>query len=188
MNVAAIPYRGSERFDVVLGNPFWICESLCDSFWDGDLVDAEVWVGRNDCATRKIDTLSGKVSSESALFPFEPLAKTSHRFLSHLGWDARQFRVDVHCNRHLQEFPLFLEEAVRRSNQRQVTGKGYHELGDRSTFDDSLLDESVREDYLGEFDGDIVFVRSSILSHGRTNANRGNRYILPDVLLWPPKF
>ena len=83
--IATISDGGSEHFDVVLSNPFGICEDLGYSFWDGNFVNTEVWVWRNHRATGKIDTLSGKISSESTLLPLEPLAKTAHWFLTHLG-------------------------------------------------------------------------------------------------------
>lgn len=67
-------------------------------------------------------------------------------------------------------------------------GRIYHKLGNRSAFGNPLLYERVRENYLCEFNGDVVLIRSSVLSYGRTNANRRNRYVLPDVLFRPPKF
>lgn len=63
----------------------------------------------------------------------------------------------------------------------------YHKLGDRSAFGDPLLDECVCKNYLSEFDGDVVFVRGPVLSHGGANANRRDRYVLPDVLFRSPK-
>jgi hypothetical protein len=104
----------------MFSDPFGICENLGNPFWDGDLVDTEVGICGNHCATRKVDTLPRKVSSESALLPFEPLAKTSHRFLPHLGGDTWQFGIDIHRDRHLEEFPLFLEKLVRRPKGEEI--------------------------------------------------------------------
>ena len=83
--ITTISDGGSENFDVVLGDPFGVCEDLGYSFRDGNFVNTEIWVRRDHCATRKVDTLSGKVPSESALFPLESLAKTTHWFLAQLG-------------------------------------------------------------------------------------------------------
>lgn len=82
--VTTISYGGSEYFDVMLGDSFGVCKDLGYSFWDGNFVNTKVWVRRDHCATRKVDALSGKVPSESALFPLESLTKTPHWFLTHL--------------------------------------------------------------------------------------------------------
>lgn len=97
----------------MFGDPFGICENLGDSFWDSDLIDTKVGVRGNDGAAREVDTFPGKVSSKSTLFPFESLTEASHWFLAHLWRNTWQFGIDVHCNRHLKEFPLFLAKAVK---------------------------------------------------------------------------
>ena len=67
--VATISDGGSEYFDVMFSDPFGVCKDLGYSFWDGHFINTEVWVRRDHCATRKVDTLSRKIPSESALFP-----------------------------------------------------------------------------------------------------------------------
>ena len=61
-----------------------------------------------------------------------------------------------------------------------------HKLGSGGTLSKSLLDESVREYDFREFNGEVVFVRCSILRYGRTDADGGDRDILPHKLFWPP--
>lgn len=46
------------------------------------LVDLKIWIGRDDGTSREIDSLSGKVASESTLLAFETLAEPSDWFLS----------------------------------------------------------------------------------------------------------
>ena len=156
--VATISDGGSEYFDVMFSNSFGVCEDLGYSFWDSNFVDTEVWIRRDHRATRKVYTLSGKVPSESALFPLESLTKTPHWFLTHLRRNTWQFGIDIHRNRYLEKFPLFLAKVVRRTNQRRDTGRTCHELGDWSTFCDPLFYECVCENYLCEFDSDVVLV------------------------------
>lgn len=84
MYVATVSYGGSENFDVMLSDPFRVREDLCYSLWDSNFIDTEVGVRRNHRAAGKVDALPGKVSSKPALFSLEPLAKTSHRFLTRL--------------------------------------------------------------------------------------------------------
>jgi hypothetical protein len=43
------------------------------------------------------------------LFSFEALYKAPYRFLTRLGGDTWKFGVDIHRNRKLEKFPLFLE-------------------------------------------------------------------------------
>lgn len=79
----------------------------------------------------------------------------------------------------------------RRSSEGQPSDETEgtcHELGDWSTFGDPLFYECICKNYLCEFDGDVVLVRSSILSHGGTNANGRNGYVLPYVLFRSPEF
>ena len=62
----------------------------------------------------------------------------------------------------------------------------YHKLGSGGTLSKSLLDESIREYDFCQFNCEVVFIRCSILRHGRTDANGGNGDILPHKLFWPP--
>ena len=53
------------------------------------LVDSEIRVGRNDCATAEVDSLAAQVASESALLAFKTLSESAREFL---GLEMREPR------------------------------------------------------------------------------------------------
>ena len=42
-----------------------VCKVLGDKLGDGDLIDTQVGIGRNDSSTRKVDTFTRQVTTES---------------------------------------------------------------------------------------------------------------------------
>lgn len=60
-----------------------------------------------------------------------------------------------------------------------VKRRAHHELWCWCAFAQALFDEGVGEDYLGEFDGDVIFVGRPVLSDGRTDTDWRNRDVLP---------
>lgn len=108
MDVRPVAHGGFEGLDVVHCHAFGVGEDLGDALGDGDLVDAQVGVGRDDGAAGEVDALSGEVAAEAALLAFEALDEAADGFLAWLGGDAGELGVDVHCDGELEEFPLFL--------------------------------------------------------------------------------
>jgi hypothetical protein len=54
-------------------------------------------------------------------------------------------------------------------------------------FRQTLLDKSIGENDLREFDSKVIFIRSSILGNGWSDANRWNGDVLPDIFFWTTK-
>jgi hypothetical protein len=82
--LSSVSYRLSQSPDVVRRNSFWIGQDLGYTLWNCHLVNAKVRIRRNDGPSREINTLSGKVSSESSLLALESLHETTDGFLTQL--------------------------------------------------------------------------------------------------------
>lgn len=124
------------------------------------------------------------------MFAFETLDEASDRFLAWLGGDTREFGVDVHGDGELEEFPLFLSEYMRVTKGREGRRDAgtHHELRCGGTFGDTLFDQGIGEDYLCQFDSEVVFVGSSVLSDGGSDADWWHGDVLPNKLFWSAPF
>ena len=47
-----------------------------------DLVNLEIWIGRDDSSSTEVDTLSTQVTTESTLFPLESLTESTDGLLT----------------------------------------------------------------------------------------------------------
>src|ERR1700712_3433409 len=96
-----------QLFYILFLNSFGVCKIFGNQNRDCDLIDSQIRIRRNDSSTREVNTLSRKISSESTLFSFQSLAEAPNRFAICSLLEARNIAVDVHCNLHLEIFPLF---------------------------------------------------------------------------------
>ena len=73
-----------QDLNVVRGDTLRVCEDLGDSLRYCNLVNAQVRVGRDNSASREVDTLAGQVTAEPTLLALQPLAEPPNGFLTHL--------------------------------------------------------------------------------------------------------
>lgn len=165
MHITSIPHCLAQALNIVRRHTFGVRQYLGNTLRNGDFIDTEIRIRRYNSTPGEIDSLSRKISTEPALLAFQALDEAPHRLLARLRRHTRQLGVDVHGNGELEELPVF------------------HELCRRSAFGEPLFDQRVRKDDFCQFDGEIVFVRCTVLGHRRSDANRRNGYVLPDVFL-----
>ena len=94
-----------------------------------ELVDAYIWVGRDDSAPGEVDTLAAQVAAKAPLLAFEALGKGADRALlrvplradvGHIG------AVDVHGALELQIIPVVDDVPDEGSHQRSsVANRGH---------------------------------------------------------------
>jgi hypothetical protein len=76
VNVRAVYDQLAHELDVGFVHAFRIRQNLGHVYRNGDLIDAEVRIGRDDRSTAKVYSLAAQVASEATLFAFQTLAKT----------------------------------------------------------------------------------------------------------------
>mmetsp|Transcript_10741 Transcript_10741/g.19426 ORF Transcript_10741/g.19426 Transcript_10741/m.19426 type:complete len:208 (-) Transcript_10741:583-1206(-) len=138
---------------------------------DGDtnLVDSNVWVGRDDSSSAEIDSLSAQVATEAALLSLEPLNEASQRLASRLVYRRQswQIAVDVHCTLHLQEVPVL------------------HQVDDWQALLNPLPQDVVHLDDLHQLHADVVLItaRAAVHLYAGTYADRWHRHMRHDECL-----
>jgi hypothetical protein len=59
----------------------------------------------------------------------------------------------------------------------------YHKLCSGDALGEALLDEGVGEDNFCELDSEVILIARAVLLDRRSDADRGDGYVLPDILL-----
>jgi hypothetical protein len=83
--IASISHSIAEPVYVEASHALGICQNLCNTFRDGDLVYAKVWIWGDDSTSREIDALPREIATETTLLSFQALTKSPYWFLTHLG-------------------------------------------------------------------------------------------------------
>ena len=66
----------AQFFNIVACYLFGIGHTHGHASWNGDLIDAEVGVGTDDCPRTEVHTLSAQIPTKATLLTFQPLAET----------------------------------------------------------------------------------------------------------------
>lgn len=68
VDIRAIPNQFLDLVLVVSVHHFRVCKILRNKHWHSDFFDTQVGIGRNNGTAREINTLSGKIATETTLF------------------------------------------------------------------------------------------------------------------------
>lgn len=79
MDISAVDDTTSQTFNVVCVHRLRVGQDLGHVHRHCDLINAEVWVRRNDCASTKVHALSRQVSTESTLLALQSLADAADK-------------------------------------------------------------------------------------------------------------
>jgi len=85
MPIASISHGFAESVYVEASHALGIRQNLCNTFRDGNLVYAKVWIWRDDCTSREIDALPREIATKTALLSFQALTESPYWLLTHLG-------------------------------------------------------------------------------------------------------
>jgi len=90
VDIGTVKHVLAQTLDVVRKNALGVRQHLGDELGNGDLVDLEVGVGRDDRTRRKVDTLAREIATEATLLALEALAEATNRFPLHLSISVRK--------------------------------------------------------------------------------------------------
>lgn len=79
MDISTVYDQLAHQLQIGRMNLFGVGQDFGNVNGDTDLLDSQIGIGRNDSSTRKVDTFTAQVATESTLFTFESLDKTPER-------------------------------------------------------------------------------------------------------------